>query len=652
MIAVDGAYDELNEDVAANVPLPNSAGVFDYYVHSWDANMVYNDSASPVSITIIDDVGPGITGLQLNGQSAPSVQAGTPILVDAIVDDSGGRGDTSIQGANYTIDGDWATSTPLFPADGTFDTASEAVIVTINTNGWTDATYQICVYGWDDSPNYNATGACDSFSVYSVDDQPPDISNVRLDGSATLTVAPGDIVNLTASVIDSGAMTSNILSANYSVDHAWPGTDMYPTDGAFDSIDEDIYVMIDTTGWSDATYQICVHGADDMPNYYTGFSSCADLTIQTPPDSESPTIQNATADPSVQTPDDLVRISVNVFDNSQVNSVSIQVSDPEGIVMGNYTMNFDSFNSEYYSSHSFSDTGTYDYTIWASDQSGNWNSVSGDFRIAALASPSFLDDFWWLIIIVVTAILVGLMMVWKTRPSETEEPGEESQSEKSKSGPSDSGKGHVHEFAMGHDAEHESVVKCLTCGDTVLLVGDTDLLRTRCDHCGSTLLENATGLNYLIVDEDPGVAFQGFKSILKKEVPGLCISTTFPEKLGRRYDVDGADLYWLTDTATETGVKTLDPKRLDFEMMRAISHFLKEHPEGAVMIDGIENLIVENGFDDVFRFIKKINDLASVGGATIFVPLAPSSLGSEELSVLQKEFDRVQILTNTHKSHK
>jgi hypothetical protein len=652
MIAVDGIFDEVTEDVAANVPLPNSAGVFDYYVHSWDANPVYNDSASPISITIIDDVGPGITGLQLNGQSAPTVQMGTPILVDATVSDASGRGDTSIQGANYTIDGDWGTSTSLFPADGTFDTATEAVIVTINTNGWADATYQICVYGWDSSPNYNVTGACDSFTVYSVDDVPPDISNVRLDGSMSLTVAPGDIVNLTASVTDSGTMTSNILSANYTIDQTWPGTDMYPIDGSFDSIDEDVYVTIDTTGWTDATYQVCVHGADVMPNHNTAFSNCADLTIQTPPDSESPTIQNADADPSVQNTDDLVRFTVNVYDNVQVNSVYILVMDPQGSTVGNYSMSYDSFNSEFYYSRSFSDTGTYDYTIWADDSNGNWNSVSDNFRVQAMVAPSFLDDFWWLLIILVTAILVGLMMVWKTKPSgASNEPDEGPQSEESPASPPDSGKGHVHEFALGHDAEHESVVKCLTCGDTVLLVGDPDLLRTRCDHCGSTLLEIATGFNYLIVDDDPGVAFQGFKSILKKEVPGLCISTTFPDKLGKRYDVDGAELYWLTDTGAETNVNTLDPKRLDFEMMRAISNFLKEHPEGAVMIDGIENLIVENGFDDVFRFIKKINDLASVGGATIFVPLAPSSLAAEELSVLQKEFDRVQILTSTHKSH-
>ncbi|MFQ5883510.1 MAG: hypothetical protein ACE5IO_00250, partial [Thermoplasmata archaeon] len=36
MIAADGTFDESVENIAANVPLPTSAGVFDYYVHAWD----------------------------------------------------------------------------------------------------------------------------------------------------------------------------------------------------------------------------------------------------------------------------------------------------------------------------------------------------------------------------------------------------------------------------------------------------------------------------------------------------------------------------------------------------------------------------------------------------------------------------------------
>jgi hypothetical protein len=648
MIPTDGTFDEPVEDVAANVPLPTSAGVFDYYVHAWDANLNLNNSAPAVQITIIDDVGPGILGPELNGQATLTVSPGTSVLLNATVDDTGGRGGTPIQGSNYTIDGDWGTSTSMFAIDGTFDEASEVVNIILDTSGWPDGTYQICVYGWDSSPNYNTTGGCASLSVLSVDDMPPEVLNVSIDGVTTLTVTPGYTFTLTGTIDDSSTMGSIILSANYSIEMAWTGVGMYPTDGSFNGPMENVNITIDTAGWPDSTYQICVHGSDDVPNHNITFSACAQLTIQTPPDVQIPSMENETAEPSTQEPGQFVRISVNVYDNAQVNTVSVSISNPSGGLLGNHTMNYDSINREYYYSDSFNDIGTHTYTIWASDTSNNWNVVSGNFEITAMAAaPFFLEEYWWVLVIIVVAVVAAVMVLRKLRVGKESTPPAKKApkpKEPTEATPSDEAE-HVPPV-KAKTAEIESVVKCLHCGDAVLVAGDRDLLKTRCEHCGSTLLEVSQGYNYLIVDDDPSVAFQGFKSILKKKIPGLCISTTFPEKLSRRYDVEGATLYWLTDAAAQTSVHTLDPKRLEFEMMRAISNFLKESPEGAVMIDGVENLIVENGFDDVFRFLKKINDLASVGGATIFVSLAPSSLGKDELALLQKEFDKVQILAS------
>jgi ribosomal protein S27E len=190
-------------------------------------------------------------------------------------------------------------------------------------------------------------------------------------------------------------------------------------------------------------------------------------------------------------------------------------------------------------------------------------------------------------------------------------------------------------------------IKCPSCSDIVLVEGDADLLRTNCESCGSILQEVAEGYNYLIVDDNPSVAYEEFITILKKEVPGLTISTTFPEKLRKEFDIGDVNLFWLSDTVTDPSVKTIDPKRLDFEMMRAVSNFFKETPRGVLMLDGIEYLVVENGFDRVLRFVKKVNDLASVNDATIFVPLTPNSLASDEFAMLRKEFDKVQILTSS-----
>jgi len=186
-------------------------------------------------------------------------------------------------------------------------------------------------------------------------------------------------------------------------------------------------------------------------------------------------------------------------------------------------------------------------------------------------------------------------------------------------------------------------VKCSTCGEISLVEEGTDLMKAVCESCGTILKEVERGFNYLVIDRDANSAYDQFKSLVKKKVPGLCLSTTFPEKLKKEYDLENVDVYWLSDTSTNQ--KTLDPRRLDFEIMRAISNFVKKYKGGVVMLEGVEYLAVENTFDKVLKFIKKVNDLASVNDATLFVPISPGALSEDELYLLKMEFDRVQELT-------
>lgn len=189
-------------------------------------------------------------------------------------------------------------------------------------------------------------------------------------------------------------------------------------------------------------------------------------------------------------------------------------------------------------------------------------------------------------------------------------------------------------------------VECPSCGEVVSVEDDANLLKANCESCGSILQEVAEGYNYLIVDDDPGIAYSEFKTILKKGIPGLCLSTTYPDKLVEEFDISDADLYWLSDTATVTDIRTLDPKRLDFETIRVIGKFIKNFPKGVIILDGLEYLLVENGFKKALRFMKKVNDLASVSKATVLVPLDPSSLGRDEFARFRKEFDKVQIVAS------
>jgi hypothetical protein len=277
----DGAFNSIAEDATIVIPVPNIAGTYDYFVHGWDS-FLYANVSGPAQITIVDDLAPTTSSILLNGMPSASVMPGTPVTVDALIDDTGGRGDSIIAGANFTVGtanwpGQW-----MLPADGAFDGTSEVATETIDTTGWFDNVYDICVYGWDSVPNRGTTDVCASLTISSVDDEPPNVLNVLLDGLSSATVPVGSVVTLTATVDDSPALGSNIQGANYTIDMTWPGIDMFPTDGAFDNDIEDVNITIDTTSWADATYIICVHGWDDVPNYNTTFNACAPLTVFTP----------------------------------------------------------------------------------------------------------------------------------------------------------------------------------------------------------------------------------------------------------------------------------------------------------------------------------------------------------------------------------
>ncbi len=185
-------------------------------------------------------------------------------------------------------------------------------------------------------------------------------------------------------------------------------------------------------------------------------------------------------------------------------------------------------------------------------------------------------------------------------------------------------------------------IQCPTCRELQQVKDGADLSRTKCAHCETVLKTLDEGLNYLVIDKDPGTSYLWFVGHMRRERPALCMTTSFPEKVKKEHKLEGVELYWLSDT--NPGPRTLDPKRLDFEIIREISAFVKEKKGGAVLLDGLEYLIVENGFDKTFKFIKKVNDLCSVNNATFIVPIAPGALGFDEIAMLRKEFDRIEEL--------
>jgi len=200
------------------------------------------------------------------------------VTVTATASDAG-RGDWPIAGANFTRGaGNWATAVVMSAQDGTFDNVTEALTGSLATAPLADGTYQFCVYARDSVPNNDTTGSC---AALVADNVAPVGSNVRLDGVAPKTVVVGTVVTVTASMSDATTGNGAIAGANVTRGAAnWPSSiTMSATDGTFDSPTEAVTASVDTTGWTPATYAMCVYGWDDVGNGNPAATDCAQLTV-------------------------------------------------------------------------------------------------------------------------------------------------------------------------------------------------------------------------------------------------------------------------------------------------------------------------------------------------------------------------------------
>ena len=156
--------------------------------------------------------------------------------------------------------------------------------------------------------------------------------------------------------------------------------------------------------------------------------------------------------------------------------------------------------------------------------------------------------------------------------------------------------------------------------------------------------ELESGYNYLIEEPQPKRSFEYFKAKTGHGAKGLCISTSYPKKIIEEYGLHGTTVYWLSELEFDN--QSLHPRRLDFEVTRAIQNFVKSNPSSVLIIDGVEFLILINGFERVMTFIKKMNDIMSATASTLITSINPSAFSEEKLSIIEREFDRVLKFIN------
>ncbi len=190
--------------------------------------------------------------------------------------------------------------------------------------------------------------------------------------------------------------------------------------------------------------------------------------------------------------------------------------------------------------------------------------------------------------------------------------------------------------------------KCNSCREIFTIPINKNLLTVKCPACKKSQRELKEGYNYLFLEDKGDKVFSILSEFVKDGQPGMVVTTKIPSKIREKFSLQGLDIKWLSDHASNEH-DVLDPTRLEFDLVRAISNFSRENERGIILLDGLEYLIVENGFERVSKLLKKTTDTCSFNATTYLIHLNPSSMSKAELSITKKEFDHVEDLRTKKK---
>jgi hypothetical protein len=131
------------------------------------------------------------------------------------------------------------------------------------------------------------------------------------------------------------------------------------------------------------TYRFTIWANDTSNNRNSSFGQ---FVIR---DTTLPAITDTKALPNSQEVEGYVNISAIIDDNYELYGAWVDITDPKGDPVGNFSMSYDT--NRYHNERAYDIVGMYQFIIWTNDTSNNWNSSFGQFEIHDTTLPEISD---------------------------------------------------------------------------------------------------------------------------------------------------------------------------------------------------------------------------------------------------------------------
>jgi hypothetical protein len=133
-------------------------------------------------------------------------------------------------------------------------------------------------------------------------------------------------------------------------------------------------------------------------------------------------------------------------------------------------------------------------------------------------------------------------------------------------------------------------------------------------------------------------AYQLFVKELALEKQGLLITRIYPDRVREGYELRKTPILWLT---TKPGPDSIDPTSISV-LRSTMVRFLERGDSSVILLDGLEYLLSYNSMEKTLMFVFELRDVAIVAGSKLIVSVDPESIGTRELSMLERELEVVR----------
>jgi hypothetical protein len=181
-----------------------------------------------------------------------------------------------------------------------------------------------------------------------------------------------------------------------------------------------------------------------------------------------------------------------------------------------------------------------------------------------------------------------------------------------------------------------------------VLYRDVEAMALRLDMDAGSSLEDPSPKGdivgrgaYLVREPRAERIFELYEELVRGGGRGLCITRMHPGDYRARYGLPNSGYVWLSKSVgrRESGMAVVEPTAL-VDLASAIADFASEGGHAAILLEGLEYLIAQNGFPSVERFLQKVNERVVLNDSVLLISANPAALREQEYKLIVREMVR------------